>query len=266
MDLSAVGLPALEALALALESGRLRTPLSRGAAEQAAALDRAAWQALAGLNALGLGEAQAAALLRAVAVERRRAQALQDRVELVWTGPEEAGAGSRDTAAVVRQLFREAERTVLIASFALDTGERARSLFGELAARHDAEPGLAVRFYVNLARPYGEDDLSEQALIQRFARRFRDEVWPGARPPELFYDPRALEPGHGPRACLHAKCVVVDGRWSFVTSANFTEAAHGRNIEAGVLIEDPVFAAALTGQLHGLAASGALRPVALGRG
>ncbi|HEX7379725.1 MAG TPA: hypothetical protein VF278_21555 [Pirellulales bacterium] len=28
--------------------------------------------------------------------------------------------------------------------------------------------------------------------------------------PEVFYDPRALEPAAEKRACLHAKCVVVD--------------------------------------------------------
>ncbi|WP_309744892.1 hypothetical protein [Chamaesiphon sp. OTE_20_metabat_361] len=28
------------------------------------------------------------------------------------------------------------------------------------------------------------------------------------------------------RACLHAKCVVIDEEYLLVTSANFTEAAH----------------------------------------
>jgi phosphatidylserine/phosphatidylglycerophosphate/cardiolipin synthase-like enzyme len=37
---------------------------------------------------------------------------------------------------------------------------------------------------------------------------------------------------------LHAKAVVVDGRFTLLTSANFTEAAHERNIEAGVVLDD----------------------------
>lgn len=36
---------------------------------------------------------------------------------------------------------------------------------------------------------------------------------------------------------MHAKCVVVDGRRVFVSSANFTEAAQERNVEIGVLFE-----------------------------
>ena len=38
------------------------------------------------------------------------------------------------------------------------------------------------------------------------------------------------------RGSLHAKCVVVDRSTALVTSANFTEAAQHRNIEAGLLI------------------------------
>jgi phosphatidylserine/phosphatidylglycerophosphate/cardiolipin synthase-like enzyme len=37
---------------------------------------------------------------------------------------------------------------------------------------------------------------------------------------------------------LHAKCIVVDGRHALVTSANSTEAASQRTIEAGVLLVD----------------------------
>ncbi|MGH9321370.1 MAG: phospholipase D-like domain-containing protein [Vicinamibacteria bacterium] len=57
---------------------------------------------------------------------------------------------------------------------------------------------------------------------------------------------------------LHAKCVVVDDRLSLVTSANFTEAAHWRNIEAGVLVDDPRFAVNLRSQFDRLIAEGLL--------
>ena len=60
---------------------------------------------------------------------------------------------------------------------------------------------------------------------------------PGSpRLPELYHDPRALSETTQARASLHAKCVIVDGRIAVITSANFTEAAHTKNIEAGVLI------------------------------
>jgi phosphatidylserine/phosphatidylglycerophosphate/cardiolipin synthase-like enzyme len=36
---------------------------------------------------------------------------------------------------------------------------------------------------------------------------------------------------------LHAKCIVVDGKHVFISSANFTEAAQERNIEVGLLVQ-----------------------------
>ncbi len=52
----------------------------------------------------------------------------------------------------------------------------------------------------------------------------------------MFYDPRSLDLEADKRACLHAKCVVVDGEAVFISSANFTEAAQERNIEMGLLV------------------------------
>lgn len=51
-----------------------------------------------------------------------------------------------------------------------------------------------------------------------------------------------------PWASLHAKCIVIDNARTLVTSANFTNRGHTRNIEAGVLIEDKAFAEELAAQ------------------
>jgi phosphatidylserine/phosphatidylglycerophosphate/cardiolipin synthase-like enzyme len=48
-------------------------------------------------------------------------------------------------------------------------------------------------------------------------------------------------------------------RRAFVTSANLTEAAQGRNIEAGVLLDDAVFARALRTQFESLIDRGYVR-------
>ncbi|ACY13930.1 phospholipase D/transphosphatidylase [Haliangium ochraceum DSM 14365] len=42
--------------------------------------------------------------------------------------------------------------------------------------------------------------------------------------------------------------MVVDGRHALISSANFTERAHNRNIEVGVLIDDEAFAEQLARQ------------------
>jgi len=49
-------------------------------------------------------------------------------------------------------------------------------------------------------------------------------------------------------ASLHAKCVVVDGRHALVTSANSTDRGQTRNLEVGILVEDPSFATTLEAQ------------------
>ena len=65
----------------------------------------------------------------------------------------------------------------------------------------------------------------------------------------------------GGRAALHAKCIVVACSEAFVTSANFTEAAQDRNIEAGVLVRIPSFARSLVEQFENLVNSGHIRRV-----
>ena len=88
-----------------------------------------------------------------------------------------------------------------------------------------------------------------------FARRFREHHWGGARLPEVYYDPRSLSFEATTKGVLHAKCIIVDDELALVTSANFSEAAHSRNIEAGVLVDNAPFARALRRQFETLASS-----------
>ncbi|TMQ33925.1 MAG: hypothetical protein E6K70_10465 [Planctomycetota bacterium] len=68
------------------------------------------------------------------------------------------------------------------------------------------------------------------------AIRFRNREWPkDSRLPEVYFDPRSLALDPKKRACMHAKCIVIDRKTVFVSSANFTEAAQERNLEVGLL-------------------------------
>jgi phosphatidylserine/phosphatidylglycerophosphate/cardiolipin synthase-like enzyme len=194
-------------------------------------------------------------MLRAVAAERRIANSESDRrIELVWTGPERDGAGTRDTAVVVRELLSHAEKDVLVSGYAVFGG---KSIFAPLAERCQARPGLRARLFLNVSRDK-HDHRSEAAIAAAFRGDFLKYDWPDVPLPSLFYDPRALNPDPERRAVLHAKCVVVDDLRAFVTSANLTEAAHSRNIEAGVLVEDRLFARSLRLQFDDLVARGCL--------
>ncbi len=60
---------------------------------------------------------------------------------------------------------------------------------------------------------------------------------------------------------LHAKAVIIDARYTLLTSANFTEAAQQRNIEAGVLLDDSRLATRLTQQFSQILEAGHFAPV-----
>jgi phosphatidylserine/phosphatidylglycerophosphate/cardiolipin synthase-like enzyme len=194
-------------------------------------------------------------VLRAVAAERRAATLSADqRLELVWTGPERDGTATRDTAVVVRELFQSAETDVLVAGYAL---YNARSIFAPLAERMLANPGLRVRLIVNVARD--DASLNMDASLRGFALRLKMHHWPAGPLPTVYYDPRAFDAKPACRAVMHAKCVLVDGMRSFLTSANLTEAAQMRNIELGVVINDAAWCRAVTEQFDDLIAREALR-------
>ena len=249
----------LSALASALRSGRLAPPFSEVAVRRFCGGGVAAGVA-AGLDQLvgeGMQPKHVATLIDAVGRARSDHPKESDLVELVWSGPEGHGVTNRDTGVVVRELFGSATTEVLVAGFAVYQG---RDVFRRLAERMTEVPGLRVRLYLDVRRPYG-DATPASELAWKFATRFRTEEWPGETLPELYYDPRSLDENQDKRSSLHAKCVVVDRRVALVTSANFTEAAQSRNIEVGSLIRSATFAQELARHFETLATQKLLQPV-----
>jgi hypothetical protein len=251
----------LTALASALRSGRLPGPFTDVAVGRYVPAGHA--EAVAGdlqrLREEGMLPQHLALLAETVVRGRSRSPHLADLVDLVWSGPEAAGVVNRDTGVVVRELFGEAETEVLAAGFAVYQG---RAIFKRLAERMEERPGLRVKLFLDVHRPTGDASPADD-LLRRFAHRFSTQEWPGERPPALFYDPRSLDPEGVKRSSLHAKCIVVDRRSAFVTSANFTEAAQTRNIEVGALVRSARFAARLAEHFEALADAGMLKPLRL---
>jgi phosphatidylserine/phosphatidylglycerophosphate/cardiolipin synthase-like enzyme len=254
--------PSIESLLKAIESGRVTFPFSTPALASliATAEAPAITQELNDLWEGGMGQNGLVYLLRSILAERTAQQTQRNSIDLVWTGDEILGASGRDTKIAVQELFQQAQHSVLISSYAIDKGNSAKALFGKLATKMDQDYKLTVRMFLNIQREF-KDPTASQVLIRDYAQRFRQEIWPGQRLPEVFYDPRSLEVSGKTRACLHAKCVVVDEEYSLVTSANFTEAAHERNIEAGVMLKDKTLAKALTSQFETLATRKILLPI-----
>jgi phosphatidylserine/phosphatidylglycerophosphate/cardiolipin synthase-like enzyme len=221
-------------------------------------VSEAAAAELSSLLTLGLRPQHAALLLDTLAAERRlRADAAA--LELVTSGPDIAGT-TRDTGVVLRELFAQAEHRVLVVGFAVHQG---REIFAALADRMRQRANLAVRLCLDIRRAPGDTTRSD-ALLRRFAERFVRQEWPGPRLPDLAYDPRSLAQGESHRASLHAKCVVVDGAKVFIGSANFTEAAHLRNIEIGVVATGTLIAGSVERHVEALIAGGHLRALSWG--
>ena len=243
-----------EALVRGLETGLLPLPPSEMALRSLTNLGSrapAVVRSLTEMAELGLSRRACAAWLRSLATARARSR----KPDLVWSGPQVPGVPARDTRQVLEELLRTARRSVWLSSYVYFNGPQA---FAPLADRMEAFPGLQVRLLLTVPRPKGEASTSADALVERFASRFWTVDWPGDARPMVFYDPRSISPD-GPTGVLHAKTVVVDEEVLFVTSANLTEAALDRNIEAGILMRDKSLALATIRHLNGLIERGLLR-------
>jgi hypothetical protein len=254
--------PHLSTLAAALQEKRLLPPFSVAAVACYIpySLAQSIAHELQSLVDSGLHPTHIAFTLGLLRDEKHSQQKLDDRLELVWTGPNTGQSTLRDTAVVVRELLRSATLSALISTYSLDKPEYTRMIFGELAQNMELNPDLTVKMCVNIGREY-HDKSPDSSVLCRFAQHFRQNLWPGTRLPEIFFDPRALNIDCDKRACLHAKYVIIDDAHLFITSANFSEAAHIRNIEAGILLNDPGRAIALRRQFESLVEKKLLHPL-----
>ncbi|MFO0675874.1 MAG: DISARM system phospholipase D-like protein DrmC [Polyangiaceae bacterium] len=239
----------LERLASGLETGRLGSPVS---AE--------------GLMSLGLGhlvpamapyadfEARALRAVVEVALAERAANE-RPRNELVWSGPEARVSAARDTSVVVAELFRRAENHVMIAGYRFDRPDILEPLHTAMQTR-----GVRADLFLDVEVDYNERALRSTDFVRASVSKFFDHAWTFGSPrPNIYTDARAESP-LADWASIHAKCIVVDERWSLVTSANFTDRGQTRNIEVGALLDDKDFAHALVGQWNRLIGEALVRP------
>lgn len=202
-------------------------------------------------EALGwVAEAQAQA-------ERQASEALQ--WVLTGGGPQgHPGGGVRRTDAALAELVGGAQERVWLTSYQHDASGLALDL---LARRALERPGLRVRLGLHVNRE-GQDPRSEAELLAQAAQAFWRRDWPAEAPePELFAWARAFHPDAKERGSLHAKLILVDGQRALVGSANLTQRAMGRNLEAGALLHAPPQVALLMAWLDDQVAAGHLVPL-----
>lgn len=174
-------------------------------------------------------------------------------LELVWSGPESAGARSRETARVLDELFASAERTVVVAGFAF---WKAREIFEPLHARAISHR-LDIEFFVHFDAT-GENRAMTPEAFFRHSWPWTDVV------PRVYHD-RRISDTDAEASSMHAKCVVIDDLAVLITSANFTARAHDHNVELGALIRDSTFATTVARQWRSLVARGLFVPLSAPR-
>ncbi len=193
--------------------------LVNGAASRTSLLDLfTVWQQS---NCTPDGRSIALAFRSAMAVQQQR-QSHPD-VELVWTGPETRSLVMRRTDQALLQLLQQAQKSLLIVSFAVyDIPEIVRAL--EIAIQRGVQVSVCLESPdISAGRTALQTLRTASPTLSRMARFY---IWPAHK--------RALENGH--RGVLHAKVAVADDQAAFISSANLTNHAMTVNIELGVMI------------------------------
>ena len=212
---------------------------------------------LEGLHGEGFTSLQLARLVETIAKARVHWPDPGQLFSLVLSGPEVSGDAIADTATTVRTLIEEAKREIWLISYAVHQGQ---TLFERLAARMRENRDLRVSLYLDISRGQSDSSLDSE-IVGRFAQKFWTKQWPWPDKPSIFYDPRSLSLESTARTSFHAKGVVVDQQVVLLTSANFTEAAQQRNVEAGILIRYKPLVKQFVRHLEGLRTGGQLAAI-----
>ena len=222
----------LYTLAASIRNGRITPPFSALNLQRfiGSGDGNAISKKLGDLAFLGMSAEAMAACLELVADSLASRPPLENFVDLVTTGPEVGGVANRSTEVVVCDLFRNAQRSVLVAGYAVYQGQRVFHSLAELMVQNSS---LQVRMFLDIPRTQG-DTSSVSIQKAKFVHHFKDSQWPAGMPFPIVYCCAQLLEKAG---SLHAKCIAIDDETVFVSSANFTEAGQQRNIEVGLLFQ-----------------------------
>lgn len=226
----------IDSILSAITEGRIKSPLNRIILEQVVgkyAADASYVDLEELLSAAGpTGTSKCLVLIKKDRTQR--AQNIDALLDLVWTGPEIPGVHNRDTKVVVADLFRSATKSVIISGYSFYMGQE---IFKDLAQHLSYMEDFKVIIFMNLSQDHKVTG-DELSLAAKRKEEFFRYNWPWPKKPEIYYDPRANNSDNSEKAVLHAKCIIKDSSELYIGSANFSEAAHSRNIEAGVLIRN----------------------------
>jgi phosphatidylserine/phosphatidylglycerophosphate/cardiolipin synthase-like enzyme len=167
-------------------------------------------------------KAVAAVLITASHIVMKRRE--EETVEVVWTGPDQGVIPLRRTEQAILQVLNSAQSRILLVSYAVYSIPNIQDAVVRAAKR-------GVKITVVVETPEKLDVENEYSTLQALG----DDV---ARCSTVYCWPKENRKSDdtGKLGILHVKCVVGDGRWLFLSSANLTKYAFSLNMELGVLI------------------------------
>jgi phosphatidylserine/phosphatidylglycerophosphate/cardiolipin synthase-like enzyme len=160
-----------------------------------------------------------AGMLLAAAAATASARAEQ-KVDLVWTGPDSKSIRGRATSDVIVEVIDTAKQSLVLCTFASRKVDRIRAALQEAVAR-----GVSITLIL-------ENENSNNAY-----KKAPRDPFHGIKAEVLEWPAELREPAGGWSPALHAKFVLADDSTLFITSANLTGFALDRNIEAGLLLQ-----------------------------
>lgn len=179
-------------------------------------------------------------MCRAILAAREHSQA---EIETVWTMPAGGQVAGLSTSAMFHEIGK-AKESIVASTFNIQlTSAMVRAL------RAAAVRGVAVTLMATPGGQYGPANGMMQLGIQ-----LSHEI-PGCKLLTL------ADATDGSYQVLHSKFVVVDSKWAFVGSANFSDAASSKNVELGLQVHSETLARKILRDVQAFETQGVLVPV-----
>jgi phosphatidylserine/phosphatidylglycerophosphate/cardiolipin synthase-like enzyme len=195
------------------------------------------------LDEAGLAEATGSlrsGLCSAVLAARQDSQA---EIETVWTMPASTQVAGLSTPAMFHEIGK-AKESIVASTFNIQLNSGMVRALRAAAVR-----GVAVTLMATPGGQHGPANGMIQLGIQ-----LSHEI-PGCKLLTL------ADAADGSYQVLHSKFVVVDSKWAFVGSANFSDAAVGKNVELGLQVHSAAVARKILRDVQAFETQGVLVPV-----
>lgn len=175
----------------------------------------------------GMDNLELVDVMRALHLQNLKHQRQLESIELIATLPGFTRENFRDTAETIQSLILQAHNSILMLAYRLTDSDIINSLH-----HFHQQAGTTLRLIVS-----HEEDL--KSIMNN---------WPSDARPEHVHAAQYIERtdlemnrGDGQRGYppLHAKTIVIDRRYCYIGSANFTRGGMMRNVEIGVKVESP---------------------------